>query len=63
VTTPDTVINPIKMRIEGMDCGACATKIENAVKRLPGVADINMSYATATLSLQLDEDRTTRARL
>ena len=63
MTTSDAVINPAKMRIGGMDCGVCATKIENAVKRLPGVADINMSYATATLSLQLDEDRTTRERL
>ena len=63
MTTSTAATNPVKMRIEGMDCGACAIKIENAIKRLPGVADINMSYATATLSLQLDEDRTTRGRL
>src|SRR5262245_18962460 len=28
------------MRIEGMDCAACALKIENAMLRLPGVTDI-----------------------
>jgi len=55
--------SPLKMRIEGMDCGACAIKVENALKRLPGIADIRMNYATETLSLQLDEDRTTRARV
>ena len=52
--------DPFKMRIEGMDCGACATKIENALKRLPGLTDIQVSYASGTLSLRLNEDRTPR---
>src|SRR5262245_60821407 len=55
-----TAVSPLKLRIEGMDCGACATKIENAMKRLPGVADVNVSYGMALLSLMLDEDRTSR---
>jgi Cd2+/Zn2+-exporting ATPase len=41
-----------------MDCGACAVKIENAMKRLPGVSDINVSYGQESLRLTLDEDRT-----
>jgi Cd2+/Zn2+-exporting ATPase len=49
---------PYKLHIEGMDCAACALKIENAVQRLPGVTDINVSYTAGTLALQLDEDRT-----
>lgn len=48
----------LKLRIEGMDCGACAVKIENALKRLPGVSDINVSYGQERLALSLDEDRT-----
>jgi copper chaperone CopZ len=48
------------MRVEGMDCSACAIKVENALKRLPGVSEINMSYSTETLSMQLDENRTSR---
>ncbi|MBX9828063.1 MAG: heavy-metal-associated domain-containing protein [Xanthobacteraceae bacterium] len=32
---------PLKMRIEGMDCAACALKIEDAVRRMPGVSDIS----------------------
>ena len=44
------------MRVEGMDCSACAIKVENALKRLPGVSDINVSYATETLSLRLDRE-------
>ena len=53
----------LKMRVEGMDCSACAIKVENALKRLPGVSDINMSYATETLSLRLDENRTSRVSI
>jgi Cd2+/Zn2+-exporting ATPase len=48
------------MRVEGMDCSACAIKIENALRRLPGVSDINVDYGTETLALALDEDRTSR---
>ncbi|MEZ2354241.1 heavy metal translocating P-type ATPase [Caballeronia sp. RCC_10] len=48
----------LKLRIEGMDCAACAVKIENAMKRLPGVSDINVSYGQESLSLRYDEDRT-----
>lgn len=50
----------VKMRVEGMDCSACALKIENALKRLPGVTGINVNYGTETLALTLDEDRTSR---
>lgn len=48
------------MGVEGMDCGACALKIENALKRLPGVTDINVSYGTETLDLKHDADRSSR---
>lgn len=47
-----------KLRIEGMDCAACALKIENAMRRLPGVTDIEVSFTVGTLALRLDEDRT-----
>jgi Zn2+/Cd2+-exporting ATPase len=47
-----------KMRVEGMDCAACALKIETAMRRLPGVSDVCVSYSAGTLALQLDRDRT-----
>lgn len=55
-----TNTRPLKMHVEGMDCGACAIKIENALKRLPGVSDINVNYGTETLALNLDADRSSR---
>jgi Cd2+/Zn2+-exporting ATPase len=54
VNAPDS----LKLRIEGMDCAACAVKIENAMKRIPGVSDINVSYGQESLSLKFDGDRT-----
>ena len=55
-----TNTHKLKMRVEGMDCSACAIKIENALKRLPGVSDINVSYGTATLGLTFDANRSSR---
>lgn len=52
--------NKIKMRVEGMDCGACALKIENALNQLPGASEISVNFGTSTLTLQLDEVRTKR---
>jgi Zn2+/Cd2+-exporting ATPase len=55
-SAPDS--RALKIRVEGMDCSACAIKIENALKHLPGVSDINVNYGTETLALTLDEERT-----
>ena len=52
--------SPLKLQIEGMDCAACALKIEAAMERLPGVSDINVSYAGGTLALNVDQDRTSQ---
>ncbi len=52
--------SPLRLQIEGMDCAACALKIETAMQRLPGVSDISVSYASGTLALALDADRTSQ---
>lgn len=57
ITSSQTVTS-IQMRVEGMDCGACAIKIENALQRLPGVSAINVNYNTETLSFEINTDRT-----
>ncbi len=53
----------LKLRVEGMDCGACATKIETAMRRLPGVSDVDVSFNRQSLSLVVDENRTSRAAI
>jgi Cd2+/Zn2+-exporting ATPase len=44
----------LRYRVEGMDCGSCARKIETALTRVPGVSDINITTTTETLRLRVD---------
>lgn len=44
-----------RFRVEGMDCAACVTKIENAVGRLPGVEEVSVSLAAGTLRVSHGE--------
>ena len=53
----------LRYKVAGMDCPSCATKIETAVGRLPGIADVSLSYHSQILKLRLDEATTPRERL
>ena len=43
---------PTRLRVTGMDCASCAAKVENAVRRLPGIEEIQVSVATETLTVR-----------
>jgi len=47
----------ITMRVEGMDCGSCAVKIETALRNVRGVSDVDVNFGLETLRFRLDEDR------
>ncbi len=53
----------LRYRVKGMDCPTCAGKIETAVSRLPGVADVRVNYGSQVLDLALDEAATPRTEL
>jgi Cd2+/Zn2+-exporting ATPase len=40
-----------KYRVGGMDCAACASKIETALTRIPGVSDASASFTAGTLNV------------
>lgn len=40
-----------RYRVEGMDCAGCATKIDRAVRPMPGVADVAVSVPAGTLTV------------
>lgn len=42
--------------LEGLDCAHCAMKIEDGVKKIKGVDDCSVNFATKTLSLQTDAE-------
>lgn len=46
----------MQYRIEGMDCASCVGKIERALRRLPGVSEIELNFATQKLELTLAPD-------
>ena len=41
-----------RYRVDGMDCAGCATKIDTAVRRLPGVVDVTVSVAAAAMTVR-----------
>ena len=49
--------------VTGMDCGSCATKIKNAVARLPGVSGVEVGIMSERLRLTLDETQTGKDRI
>lgn len=40
-----------RFNIQGMDCGACARKIDTVVRRMPGVKDVNVSVASHAMTV------------
>ncbi|GLK83738.1 heavy metal translocating P-type ATPase [Ancylobacter defluvii] len=41
-----------RYRIEGMDCASCASKIDTAVRRVPGVSEVAVSVTAGTLTVE-----------
>ncbi|MCK1420921.1 MULTISPECIES: heavy metal translocating P-type ATPase [unclassified Bradyrhizobium] len=47
-------VETTRLRVEGMDCASCATKIENALIRMPGVTDVSVSVPGGTVTVGHD---------
>ncbi|MEO5322504.1 heavy metal translocating P-type ATPase [Mesorhizobium sp. CC13] len=47
----DASIAKTRFRVGGMDCASCATKIENAVTRLPGITEVGISVSAGTMTV------------
>lgn len=43
-----------RYRVGGMDCAACATKIDTAVRRVLGVEDVSVSVTAGTMTVRHD---------
>ncbi len=43
------------IKISGMTCGGCTTKITRALKALPGVGEVNVSLGSEEATVQYDE--------
>lgn len=45
----------MKYRIRNLDCANCAQKVEDHLKRVPGIHDVSLSFATLTLAVDTDD--------
>ncbi|EMX9180134.1 Zn(II)/Cd(II)/Pb(II) translocating P-type ATPase ZntA [Citrobacter sedlakii] len=59
--SPETVAETVKgarysWKIAGMDCAACARKVENAVRQISGVNQVQVLFATEKLVVDSDGD-------
>ena len=44
----------VSLPVTGMTCSACAANIERALKKLPGVGDAGVNYATNRATVTFD---------
>ncbi|MEC9484041.1 MAG: heavy metal translocating P-type ATPase, partial [Halomonas sp.] len=56
----EATVGASQWRIAGMDCPSCVAKVRGAIERLPGVSNVQVSLMREMLTLQLDDDRTSR---
>jgi Cd2+/Zn2+-exporting ATPase len=52
-----------RYRVEGMDCASCASKIDMAVRRLPGVDEVSVSVTARTMTVQHEGARGLDAKI
>ncbi|MEK6264692.1 MAG: heavy metal translocating P-type ATPase, partial [Clostridium sp.] len=45
------------LKIEGMTCASCAKTIERVSKKLPGVEEANVNFATEKINIKYDESK------
>jgi copper chaperone CopZ len=54
--TPTPSAVRVRYRVSGMDCAACAQKINLAVRRVSGVADVSVSAQAGTMTVTILAD-------
>lgn len=46
-----------KFKLQDLDCANCAAKMEDAIKKIPGVADASVSFMTQKMTVEAEDDR------
>lgn len=53
----------VKLRVAGMSCGHCRTKVEAALKGVSGVYSVVVDLLDGAAQVDFDDDRVTTAQL
>lgn len=46
-----------KFKMEDLDCANCAAKMEERIRKLEGVTDVNISFMAQKIALEADDDK------
>ena len=46
-----------KFKLEDLDCANCAAKMEEAIKKIEGVNDANVSFMTQKMTIEAEDGR------
>ena len=46
-----------KFKLEDLDCANCAAKMEEGIKKIPGVLDASVSFMTQKMSVEAEDDK------
>ncbi|MGE5453102.1 MAG: heavy metal translocating P-type ATPase [Acidobacteriota bacterium] len=55
VSLPSDSSAPLQLAVRGMTCAACVNRVERALKKVPGVAQAQVNFATETAAVTLAE--------
>lgn len=45
------------IKLEGLCCANCASKIETEIKRLDGVKEVTLSFMTQRLTIEMEDEK------
>ena len=46
-----------KFKLDDLDCANCAAKMEDAIKKIPGVNDANVSFMMQKMTVDAEDDK------
>lgn len=46
-----------KFRLQDLDCANCAAKMEEGIRKIPGVESVSISFMMQKMTLEAPEDR------
>ena len=50
-----------KFKLQDLDCANCAAKMEEAIKKIPGVNDASVSFMTQKMTVETADDAAFRS--
>ncbi len=56
-------INTFTLPVEGMTCASCVARVEKALKKVEGVDNVNVNFATENVTLSFDSSKVDLTRL